>query len=259
MVNCSNLSFSRHYSHVNAHQDDHRAYSDLSREVQLNCQMDYLVKKAIYEAQEPQGTHTRHFPLVPICVFLGWNKLTSNKGEKLRFWVHNQLTRSWFHDASILFTDEFNKVDWEMIHIALRRVPRMFQIWACKQIMDIVPANGNRPWERLLCPLCPSCTQVPETCSHILFCNHAGRVDVLMKLIDLLASWLTEVDTDPNLLDCIVDYAKECGGVTVSDICLSIDKRYRLMAQDQDIIGWRRFMEGMICQQIREIRHDHTQ
>ncbi len=201
MVNCSDLSFSRHYSHVKAHQEDHQAYSDLSREAQLICQMDYLAKKAIYEAQEPQGTPTRLFSFEPICVFLGRNKLTSNKGEKLQFRVHKQLAQSRFHDANILFTDKFDKVDWEMIHIPLRRVPRMLQIWACKQIMDIAPANKNRLWECLLCPLCPSCAQVPETCSHILFCNHAGRVDVLMKSIDLLASWLTEVDTVVSHLD----------------------------------------------------------
>jgi hypothetical protein len=145
-----------------------------------------------------------------------------------------------------------------MIHTALHRVPRMFQIWACKQIMDIALANGNRPWEQLLCPLCSSCAQVPKTCSHILFCNHARRVDVLMKSIDLLASWLTEVDTDPNLRNCLVEYAKGHGGVTMSDICLSMDTRYCLMAQDQDAIGWRRFVEGMICQQLREIQATHT-
>ncbi len=258
MVNCSELSFSRHYSHVKAHQDDHRAYSDLSREAQLNCQMDYLAKKAIYEAQEPQGTPTGRFPLEPICVFLGRNKLTSNKGEKLRFWVQKQLARSRFHDASILFADKFDKVDWEIIHFTLHRVPRMFQIWACKQIMDIAPANRNKPGERSLCPLCPSCTQVPKRCTHVLFCNHAGRVDVLMKSINLLACWLTEVDTDPNLWGCIVDYAKGHREVTMSDICLGMDTRYRLMAQDQDAIGWRRFMEGMICQQIREIQAMYT-
>jgi hypothetical protein len=130
----------------------------------------------------------------------------------------------------------------------------MFQIWACKQTMDMALANGIRPWERSLCPLCPSCAQAPEMCSHILFCNHAGRVDVLMKSIDLLESWLKEVETDPNLRDCIVEYAKGCGGVSMLDICLGMDTRYRVMAQDQDNIGWRRFMEGMVCQRLREIQ-----
>jgi hypothetical protein len=67
--------------------------------------------------------------------------------------------------------------------------------------MGIAPANANIPWDKTSNPLCPSCAQVPETCSHILFCNYAGRVDVLMKSIDLLKHWLTEVDTNPELLD----------------------------------------------------------
>jgi hypothetical protein len=258
MANCSDLSFSRLYSHVRAHQDDGKAYGVLTRDAQLNCRMDYLAKKAIYETHAHEEAHARRFPLEPICVFLGRSKLTSDKGERLQFWVHKQLAWSRFHDANILFADQFDRVDWEMIHIALRRVPRMFQIWACKQIMVIAPANGNRPWERSLCPLCPSCAQVLETCSHILFCNHAGRVDVLMKSVDLLGTWLKEVETDPNLIDCIVEYAKGCGRLSMSDICLGLDMRYRLMAQDQDEIGWRRFMEGMVCQQLREIQATYT-
>jgi hypothetical protein len=136
MANCSNLSFSWLYYHVKAHQGDGKVYGDLTRDAQLNCQMDYLAKRAIYGAQTPQEAPTRWFPLEPICIFLGRSKLTSNKGERLRFWVHKQLAWSWIHDVSILFADQFNKVDWDMIHIALRRVPRMFQIWACKQTMD---------------------------------------------------------------------------------------------------------------------------
>ena len=30
------------------------------------------------------------------------------------------------------------------------------------------------------------------------------------------------------------------------------------MAQDQDDIGWRRFMEGMVCQRLREIQATYT-
>ena len=254
MVNCSGLTFTRLYSHVRAHQDDKWAYNDLPREAQLNCQMDYHAKCAIYDAYAPQDIPTRRFPLEPICVFLGRNKLTSDKGERLRYWAHKQLAKSRFHEANILHAHQFEMVDWEAVHTALCRVPRMFQIWACKQVMDIAPANGNRPWERSLCPLCPSCAQVPETCSHVLFCNHEGRVDVLMKSIDLLASWLTKVDTDPDLRDCLVEYAKGWGGTSMAKICSHLDTRFRLMANNQDEISWRHFMEGMIGRRIREIQ-----
>jgi hypothetical protein len=86
-----------------------------------------------------------------------------------------------------------------MVHGALHWVPRMFQIWACKQVMGNSPTNGNRPWETELCPLCPS--------SHILLCNHSGQVEALMHSIDLVKHWLAEVDTDPDLQDCMVEYA----------------------------------------------------
>jgi hypothetical protein len=115
----------------------------------------------------------------------------------------------------------------------------MFQIWACKQVMDIAPANGNRPWERGLCPLCPSCAQVDETCSHVLFCNHAGRVDGLMKSINQLEQWLEEVDTDPDLLGCIVEYARRRGHLAMSDICRGIDCCFIKMGDKQDAIRWR--------------------
>jgi hypothetical protein len=34
-----------------------------------------------------------------------------------------------------------------------------------------------------------------------------GQVEALMHSIDLLEHWLVEVDTDPDLGDCIVAYA----------------------------------------------------
>jgi hypothetical protein len=123
----------------------------------------------------------------------------------------------------------------------------MFQIWACKQVIGIAPANANISWDKTINPLCPSCAQVPKTCLHILFCNLAGRVDALMKSIDLMKHWLAEVNTDPVLLDCIVEYAQGRGGITMTKICYNKAHHYQLMAADQDRIGWRRFMEGMVC------------
>ncbi len=36
------------------------------------------------------------------------------------------------------------------------------------------------------------------------------------------------------------------------------DEHYRQMAKAQDTIGWRRFMEGMVCREIRGIQTTHT-
>ena len=45
----------------------------------------------------------------------------------------------------------------------------------------------------------------------------------------------------------------------MSEICTNhnYDGRYQQMAIAQDSIGWRRFMEGMVCKEIREIQNTH--
>ncbi len=237
MVNCCSISFLLVYSHVRAHQDDRAQYGDLPQPAQLNCQMDYHAKKDIWDTGPACNKTTRRFPLEPVCVSLGKNKLTCDKGEELRFWVHRKLARLVYQDMKILDVIQFDKVDWEMVHMLLWQVPRMLQIWACKQVVNIAPANTNTPWDEGSNPLCPSCAQVPETCSHISYCNHAGRVEALLKSIKLLDTWLGEVDTNCNLRNCIIEYAKGRGGVVISNICRGKAQRYEIMAREQDEIG----------------------
>jgi hypothetical protein len=99
MVNCSNLPFTQIFSHVKAHQDDSKTFGDLTREAQLNCQMDYLAKSAIYVAPNTRSNQTKCFSLEPLCILLGNNKVTSDKGDRLRFWVNKQLAQTRFHKA----------------------------------------------------------------------------------------------------------------------------------------------------------------
>jgi hypothetical protein len=97
MVNYSDLPFTQVFSHVKTHQDGGKKYDDLTRDAQLNCQMDFLTKSVIYAAPNTQSNQTKCFPLEPLCVLLGNNKVTSTKGDRLRFWVHKQLAQTRFH------------------------------------------------------------------------------------------------------------------------------------------------------------------
>jgi hypothetical protein len=47
LVNCRDLTFTLHYSHVKAHQDGNVAFNKLSQKLQLNCICDHLVKQRI--------------------------------------------------------------------------------------------------------------------------------------------------------------------------------------------------------------------
>ena len=44
----------------------------------------------------------------------------------------------------------------------------------------------------------------------------------------------------------------------MSNICQDRDPRFQRMARDQDEIGWRRFMEGMVPKGLREIQSTYS-
>jgi hypothetical protein len=102
--------------------------------------------------------------------------------------------------------------------------------------------------------------QVPETCGHILHCSHEGRVTSLQLTIKLLDKWMKYHGTDPDLRDCLYEYAMGRGGITMREICEmnQYDQRFQQLAISQDAIGWRRFMEGMICREIRQIQQTYA-
>jgi hypothetical protein len=79
LVNCHDLTFNIHYSHVKAHQDDTTFFDKLSRSLQLNCICDHLAKQCLGDGiHEPKGG-SQLFPLEPIGIFCGRRKKNRQK------------------------------------------------------------------------------------------------------------------------------------------------------------------------------------
>ena len=145
-----------------------------------------------------------------------------------------------------------------MVSLGLHGTPKMFQLWACKQVWDIAATNYLRSkWDRTVKKWCPSCQRRKETAAHVLLCNEAGRVDALQQTIGFLERWLEEVDTEATLTRCLVSFAQGRGYRLMEEICRGMSERYRLMAKAQDDIGWRRFMEGMISKRLVCLYAEH--
>jgi hypothetical protein len=143
-----------------------------------------------------------------------------------------------------------------MVHSLLCGVPKLFQLWACKQVANIAATNANVYWwdKSVGSPLCPSCMQVPEMCGHVLQYCHDGRVETLFHTINIKDQWLLDAGTEPTLQTCLVEYAQGRGDILMTEVCQGMGEIYISMANNQDRIGWRRFMEGMICKKIRGIQ-----
>ncbi len=57
-----------------------------------------------------------------------------------------------------------------------------------------------------------------------------------MKSIDMLERWMMEAGTDPTLQECMVEYCKGRGGVSMDTITRGLEQHYRQMATEQDSI-----------------------
>ena len=144
MVHCSDLTFGLEYRHVRAHQDDSVEYHLLSRPSQLNCVVDIHAKRAIWGLEGDELPPQEMFPLEPVAVFVGQEKMTSDTAESLRFWAHRKLAKDTFFHLGIMSSDAFDEVAWRPVYDALHSVPRLFQLWACKQVMEVAGTNVNQ-------------------------------------------------------------------------------------------------------------------
>jgi hypothetical protein len=134
-------------------------FNKLSRPAQLNCAVDAGAKRCLMEADAAgPGVELRQFPLEPIACFVGKNKITSDAVVAIRFWAQRRLAREALVEGKILTGEQFDAVAWEAVYEALRSVPQMFQLWACKQVWNIAGTNYPRAkWDKTTKKWCPSC------------------------------------------------------------------------------------------------------
>ena len=259
LVNCSSLTFKLEYEHIEAHQDEHTKFSRLTRPAQLNCAVDAGAKRALLDVVDTATPEKRGFPLEPITCYIGKEKLTSNSGDLLWFWAHRRLAREALVDSNVLNIRQFDVIAWDAVYTGLHSVPTLFQLWACKQVWDIAGTNYLcSKWDDSLDKWCPSCRAVRETTGHVLYCNEVGRVSTLRATIGMLGQWLEEVDTSPDLRRCILEYAYGRGYKMMVE-CIEGKEYLWKMAECQDVIGWRRFMEGMFSVHMICIQNDYHQ
>ena len=162
------------------HQDKHTWWEDLTHVAQLYLACDARAK-AILRSQDvtnlpPQET----FPLKPICMFIKGKKMTSDTAH-IRYAAGRQVARSFFHETGRMLTDAFDEVDWPRVHCTLHKVSHLFQVWACKQVMNIAATNKTLSWRHCngQSDKCPCCTIHVETAEHVLLCPEVGRLEAL--------------------------------------------------------------------------------
>jgi hypothetical protein len=103
--------------------------------------MDYMAKKVLWGMEGTCPPPQDMLPLESVGVFAGKQKITPGPGKTLRFWSACKAAHKVFFKYKILQPDQFDEVTWSVVHYALWEVPRMFQIWAANQVMELADTN----------------------------------------------------------------------------------------------------------------------
>ena len=186
--------------------------------------------------------------------------MTSDTSECIRFAAHRTLAKEFFGgEYKVLFANQFEEVAWRHVYDTLmHEVPKLFALWACKQVMRVAATNAFMHNIDKRSKKCPSCTTCDETTAHILQCEESGRVKAFKRAVKNLEIWMEDMDTDPGLIDSITAFAMGRGGVSMESAVSQLSGRYQRFGISQDKIGWLRFMEGMVSKEVLSIQAEYT-
>jgi hypothetical protein len=252
LVHCRDLSFTAHYLHDRAHQDDSTTFAQLSRKAQLNCICNHAAKQRIAIDRANGPVPSQMFLLEPIGIFVNREKMTSETGGQIQFWAHHQLAQEFYCDQKNLSNVQFDAVDWTSIHCTLHDLPGLFQIWAAKRVLGIAGTMSFLAHQDDRCRRCPSCNGCAEACSHIARCPEGGRLLPFEQLALMMERWLEENKSHPDLQSLLLRYLRGRGSITCSECskALNLPHIIQEFAASQDVIGWDEFIMGRVSSKL---------
>jgi hypothetical protein len=164
LVHCRGLLFTVNYTYVKAHQDDNATFCTLSWTAQLNCMCDHAAKVRISADGLDAKAPRKMFPLEPVGIFVGDQKMTTDTCNHIWFWAHKKIARKYIEDHKILTPEQFDQVDWKSTHSTLHSLSQLFQLWASKHVLGVAGTMKFLSHQDGRSPLCPSCLTCIKTC-----------------------------------------------------------------------------------------------
>ena len=260
-----NISAQFTYEHVDSHMDRYKLWRQLTLEQQLNCICDNLAKSAVHRSIRV-GFRVESYllPLEDIAIVVNGEKMTSNFDEEIRFDLSRRHARQFLTTGlktSKLWTeDQFDEVDWPMLHEALKGKPDGYKVWLSKQHTGFCGTRlqtARYAGDESINNSCPCCRDSREDAAHILLCPDEDRTKLLQESTEALEKWmLTRGNTYAEIAYWVPKYILCRGTRRFQDLGV-MSPEMRSLAISQDKIGWRNFMEGRISRRFYSIQHFH--
>jgi hypothetical protein len=244
------------HRHIDAHQDDHQKWEQLTIWEQLNVQTDSVAKATwneYHSIQEP-------FYIDSTCQWSLWQgkRRISSLDEKLLYdLIHGpQLERYWIKKARFT-AHTIKSINWEASGKALKSLDLYQRLWVSKWVSNKLPIGSQRlrifPDEPEGCPRCGEA----EDRSHILRCPHHGAQSKWHMAISKLDDWMQSADTLPDLRSAIIQRMRQWHQdlpFTPADFAWpGVNEAVTL----QDLLGWQSLFDGTITESWTELQHNY--
>jgi hypothetical protein len=134
--------------------------------------------------------------------------------------------------------------------------PPLYQLWASKHVSGFFGFGVMmKHWNFWDHSRCPCCNHVREDKLHLLICPHPDCYDTWQDSFLGLEAWMTEADTDPTIMECILLSLETRNP---NQLFTAFRNPRTLQAsQAQDRIGWLHTMEGKLSSKWRLLQAEH--
>ena len=177
-------------------------------------------------------------------------------GDAIRYARGHEEARRYLVEEIGWSLEQFGFVDWKNLDRSLRNKPDGFVTWLSKQhtgfcgtITMVKYYSGDKDAD----VSCPNCGCV-EKAEHLCVCMNPDRTRLLNEMNDDLGVWLRKGNkTDPELAYWITRYIQARGTIRFQDLG-RMSVAIKELAKQQDVIGFRNFMEGRISKLFYSIQ-----
>jgi hypothetical protein len=254
------------FKHVKAHQDETKAFHDLSFLEKLNVYADDYAKQYLQDflTRPDWRDHIPTRIYMEPCTILfeqpnGYQyKIGSQLSSTLRFLIHQSRLRDYWTKKNKFHPQDVRKIDWDSLHKSTRAIPPSQKIWLSKWISNTCGVGIKlKQWKHQPHDNCPRCLQPVETVDHVLRCPHAEANDLWTQSIIQLDQYLTSLKTNPDITFAICSSLRAWHDGTPLPPINTDDDILRRALREQDQIGWRPFIDGFHSLAWRECQSSY--
>jgi hypothetical protein len=170
----SEIRRSIHMTWVKGHQDQIKAYSQLSKEAQLNMSADFLATRYRLRGKLKPTPHIDHPQFQHISLVMNGIRLTSHIDSCLRYHINGYHLRRHLQSKRRWTDRTWELIDFDLFGRHYQRLDSSRQVFQTKLSHDQLPL-GRMNLRRSLVPdtqiaLCPCCKHKFEDTAHLFRC-----------------------------------------------------------------------------------------